>query len=154
VLSLSVEGHALAGECGKGPTDRRVISLLRAGGFTGWLKGDSREALGVLDELRITKIGSVKSGHDCPYLYLYLIRHHAPHSLAHHETDRLLVMTDSKYLGSYTITEFPTRLKGNVLEFPRDKDFPNEDLGYTITFGPDGPPAQVHLLGEVQGFGK
>jgi hypothetical protein len=144
----------LADECGKGPTDRKIISLLRAGGFTGWLKGDRAESNDVLDELKITSIGSVKSGDNCLYLFLYLIGHHLRGSLVHHETKRILVLTDSKYLGSYTITEFPLHLKGNVLEFPRDKRFPNEDLGYTITFGPEGPPAEIYLWGETHRFGK
>jgi len=153
VVAVAEADHAVAAECGRDFTRNQVVSLLRAGGFTGWLRGDPWEPGHMLDELTIDKIGDVKAGKRCLHLYMYIIRHHL-RGCAHHETDRLLVLTDTQYLGSYIITEFPLRLRGNVLEFPRDKRFPNENLGYRIVFGPDGPPGEIYLLGETHSFFK
>lgn len=125
------------------------------------------ERKGVLDELRshrfasekeaeitLRKMGVVTAGPTPLTLYVWVADlPPACPGCAEHEAKRLLVFREGEYLGYYTITEFPLRLKGNVLEFPRD-DLPSGDWGFKIVFGPEGPPSHIYLLGETHDFAK
>jgi hypothetical protein len=126
---------------------KRVFALLRKSGINAGLNGQA--------EIELRKMGVVKTRKAPLTLYVYVATFPPVYpGGAMHQESRLLVLTDTEYLGSYTITEFPLRLKGNVLEFPRDKRFLNEDLGYKIVFGPEGPPKEIYLLGETHRFSK
>jgi hypothetical protein len=58
---------------------------------------------------------------------------------------RLLVLSNSKYLGMYAIDEFPRRIKGNTVEFPGP-----EKWGNKIVFDKETPPSKIYLDGEVR----
>jgi hypothetical protein len=114
-----------------------VFRLLRAGGFSGVLN----------QKVEIKKIGVVAIKDSCLNLFSYVLTSESKGGTmgARHMTKRLLVLSNTEYLGMYAIDDLPIRLDGNTLLFPGEKD-----EGNSITFTEEVPPKTIYLGGEVR----
>ena len=112
-----------------------VFQILKADGFSGVLN----------QKVILNKIGDVKNGETCFNLFSYRYNFTPKGGSAEHMANRLLILSNSHYLGMYSIDELPVNISGNILEFPGNK---NE--GNTIVFNGGTPPNKIYLDGEVR----
>ncbi len=130
----------LAETCGNhawSPDRETIMARLRSGGFSGALD----------DQVELRQFGVVNADGRCLTLVIYVHTSQVKGEPigAQHMAIRLLIFSDSTYLGMYPIDELPTRIDGNVVEFPGEKA-----EGNSIVFRGGKPPEKAYLGGEVR----
>jgi hypothetical protein len=114
-----------------------IFRVLKAGGFSGVLN----------QKVQLTKIGAIEIKNTCLNLYVYTFTSESKGGPkgARHMATRLLILSNTEYLGMYPIDELPTGLVGNTLEFPG-----STEEGNSIVFSNEVPPEKIYLGGEVR----
>lgn len=142
IITLSLFGMTpiSARDCEPKSTDfnrGEVFRVLSAGGFSGVLN----------QKVQIIKIGAIKIEDTCLNLYVYTLTSESKGGSegARHMAKRLLILSNTEYLGMYAIDELPKGLIGNTLEFSG-----STEAGNRIVFSNELPPEKIYLDGEVR----
>jgi hypothetical protein len=117
---------------------REMFSLLRSEGFYG--------SLDIFTDF--WPIGEIEVGAARLKLVVYVDNDTHP-GWEGRQFKELLIFSQSHYLGSYPIDQFPTGIRGNTLEFPG-----GSEEGNSIVFDSELPPKKIYLGGKVRNLDK
>jgi hypothetical protein len=118
---------------------KEIFPLLRSEGFSGWLD--------IYVDLR--PVGEIEVGAARLKLFIYARDYYDFTTRDTKQRKLLLIFSPAHYLGKYILDQFPTEIRGNMLEFPE-----GEKEGNSIVFDSELPPKKIHLGGKVRELSK
>lgn len=129
---------SVASGCDFASTDfdrKDIIKILKSGDFGSVIN----------QKVKFDKIGEIAILDKCYEIFTYEYSFKPTGGTAIHSVQRLFVISNNQYVGTYDIDDIPLKINGNVVEFSG-----TEDVGNKIVFDNDGPPKKVYLNGEVK----
>jgi hypothetical protein len=112
-----------------------IINILRRDGFSG-----------IIDEyMELKRFGHIQVREACFIIVVYQREFQSAPETNPHYAARLILIKNYEYVGMYAIDESPTRIRGNTIEFPG-----NKELGNSIVLNRNDVPQKIRLNGEFR----